>query len=215
MEYDRSAVIDHIQHNVDSELERVVYFYCRHDDNRRQTLEQLLRSVLRQLAIMDSDNVSTLSPSLHGAIVRDYTRKEKQGFASSTLILSETVDLLVCLSKVWPQITVIIDGLDEASKETRAKFFEIFRIIMIRSINLWKVMVSSRRSPEIENVKGDALEISIADPDNKDDIIHYLNEEIISLVDSKQLLAGNVDRELRDLIIDTLSKRASGMYDFF
>jgi hypothetical protein len=115
-----SIIIDDVSSSIITTVnaERLSYFYC-NKASRSTELENvstILRSIVRQLSRFGNGPIMDL-------VIKEY--KEKSG--AGHLNRRECVDIIQKLTSLYPMTTIIIDGLDEAPKDTRTELLADIR----------------------------------------------------------------------------------------
>ena len=184
-----------------------IYFYCTRNpaEPERAIPHKILGSLVRQLACSPSD-APILEP------VRDlYKDREQNGFAAGPLTLEESTALTIELSEGRPLTAIIIDALDECDLSSRGDLLEALSRIIHDSRGLVKILVSSRADADIVSHFSECLNLRIEASQNQDDIEYYIDFQVEDLVKRKNLLYGNVSKELKQTIQTVLREQAQGM----
>lgn len=175
----------------------VICIYCNYKEKEDQTTVKLIASVLQQLlqtkAVL-SDRVETL----YQQHINRRTRPT----------LHELSTLLRSVAGCFSRIFVVVDALDEVS-ETETRESILAEIHELQSIHpTTSLMVTSRHDTTIDReFEGtERCEIRASDEDVK----RYLTTQI----SRGGRLARHIkdDPNLRDVILNTLTKNAHGMY---
>lgn len=134
-----------------------------------------------------------------------YDQKRQTAFASGKLKLEESQLILADLFRIYPQITLVVDALDECDKNTRSDFIDVLNKLVDNSPKPLKILISSRRDGDISChfEKGQNLDISAVD--NRDDIVTFVNHEI------EKPWRVEISSELKKLICTTLVDQSEGM----
>jgi hypothetical protein len=186
----------------------LAFFYCSRNtaEPNRSIPKLILASLARQLS-----NVKPEQPLLQPAL-QLYEHRKARGFASRSLIIPETRDLIIQLTKCYPRITLIIDALDECDPETRFELLEALQMILQASKNVVKIFISSRSDQDIVFHLTDYPNLEISSERNGDDIAYFVEEETKRLIQKGRLLRYSRSRkEMEELIIRQVIKGASGM----
>ena len=189
-----STVIDDLEHKFwDDRTSAIAYVYCNFKRKDEQKIEDLIASLLKQLA--------QVRPSLPVAIQQLYDRHAPKRTRPTLEELSQALHSVV---SEHSRVFIVVDALDECqtSDDCRARFLSTLFDLQVRSkINLF---ATSRVIPDIsERFEGSPhLEVRASDFD----IRRYLEGHIAEL--------GAVVTEkndLRDAIIDTITGAVHGM----
>ena len=145
------------------------------------------------------------------AIVDEYKLEEKKGFPSGPLSLTRCQELILSVSHIYPEITLIIDALDECNPQKRIDFF--FSLGEIRQLApCVRVFISSRRDRDITLHFQNTPNVSIRSRDNREDIERFLRNEINDSIERGKLLGGDITHSLKSEIMEKLEADANGMY---
>jgi hypothetical protein len=184
------------------------FFYCSRNtaEPTRSDPKVILASLARQLS-----NIEPEQPLLQPAI-QIYKKKEAQGFASGSLKIEESRDLIVQLTEYSPLTTIIIDALDECNPEKRADLLEALEVILSDSKNIVKIFISSRNDQDIVFHLKHHPNLEISSDKNSNDIKYFVNTETKRLIQKGKLLKYSTSRkEMEKLIVRQVIKGASGM----
>lgn len=169
----------------------IAYIYCNFRRQDEQKLDNLLASVLKQLA--------ESQPSLSSTMKDLYNRHETKRTRPS---LKEISDTLQVVAKSFARVFVIVDALDECQVSSRSDFLtEIFSLQTKCGSNIF---ATSRFMPDIsERFIGMRLKIQASNQD----VQRYLNGHMSQL-------PGCVLRssELQDEIKSKIIEAVDGMY---
>jgi hypothetical protein len=175
---------------------RTAYFHCDYSDLETLGAAQILGALSRQLLeLIDIPSCVAEEPCFsHG------NRPLKPQEASR--ILSSAIS-------VYTAVYVIIDGLDECSKDDQAELLRALGEHTSLTGVLVKVFISSREPTGDVNSFGIPRTISISVASSSPDISTYVQGSVSSLRQSGKL---NVqDERLVNEIIQTLCEKAQGM----
>lgn len=122
--------------------------------------------------------------------------------------MEESQSVLADLFQMYPQITLVVDALDECDKKTRLDFIDILDKLIAESSKPLKILISSRRDSDIKHHFEDGPNLSIRAVDNRADIKIFVRHEIAA---SDRFWQGEISPKLKELICDTLVERSQGM----
>jgi hypothetical protein len=188
-----------------------VFFFCSRNtaEPGRSNPEAIIASIVRQLSSLQP-GLPLLSP-----VITTYLKKEAEGFASGKLRLDESCALIIQLIEHYPLTTIVIDALDKCDPERRADLLETLETILRESPHLVKIFVSSRDDQDIVCHLKDYPNLDITSDRNMDDIASFVRAETQDLIKKRKLLRYSNDKDkLEKLIVDQVTKGASGMYVF-
>jgi hypothetical protein len=143
-----STIIDHMSQYCEGDsANRVVYFYFDFANNKKQTVANLLKSVIYQL-IASERVIPDSAASLHSRC---------NGLQEPNL--DELVEVVLAEVSQIGRTFLMVDALDECPKEERRVFFETFVKRSLPS-NL-NVLIASRKEPDIEAALGQSFSRTI------------------------------------------------------
>ncbi|KAJ8070934.1 hypothetical protein OCU04_001292 [Sclerotinia nivalis] len=172
----------------------IAYLYCNFRRHHEQKFDDLLSSLLKQLA--------ACQPSLPDDIINIYN-KHKYGRTNPSP--EEISKILQSVTALYSKVFIIVDALDECQMTdgSRERFLsELFNLQTTRQLSLF---VTSRYVPEIKERFNDSLMLEIRA--NDQDVGRYLDGHISQL-------PGYVLRssELQDEIKSEIIKAVDGMF---
>ena len=132
----------------------------------------MLSSLVRQLSTTRDDG------TIQALIFQSYDQERQIGFASGKLKFEQSLSLLARLINIYPQVTLIIDALDECNRHTRTKLIDALDKVVLESTSLLKVFISSRPDGDIKHRFGTGPNMEIRATDNRDDIALYVNNRL-------------------------------------
>lgn len=162
----------------------------------------ILSSFVRQLSTPRNNDV------IPRCTVQMYNRKRQRAFASGKLGLEESQTLLADLFQIYPQITLVVDALDECDKWTRLDFIDKLNKLIVESSKPVKILISSRRDTDIQRCFEGGPNLEIRAIDNRDDITTFVDHEITTNGKYWQV---EISVELKELICSTLVEMSGGM----
>jgi nucleoside-triphosphatase THEP1 len=187
----------------------LAYFYCARTANEpeRADPDELLRSILEQLSSSGED-LPIREPVAKAFIAK---KKEARGTKLEKLGLEETEEIILELLEDNPA-TIVIDGLDECDPARRQDLLNALRKIIKDSNSIFKVFVSSRDDHDLVHRLSQTPNLYIHATDNEKDIRRFVKWRLDEAIDKERLLCGKVSRNLRDIIVEELIKKARGMF---
>ncbi|KAF8252084.1 hypothetical protein K440DRAFT_19197, partial [Wilcoxina mikolae CBS 423.85] len=184
--------------------EKMAYFYCNKAEEDRREPKSILNTLVQQLSLIE-DNL--LRP-----IVDIYLDRKTIGQLSSSLSLTESKNLLVQLSDIYPRTTICIDARDEVDKEKRIELLESLKYVINNSKNLVKIFATTRMDPDILYQFKIFPRIELQPDDNVNDINQFIETKVDGVIKDGLLLGGDVRPELKDEICVILRNRSKGMF---
>jgi hypothetical protein len=169
-------------------------FYFSFSDKRKQTYEDLLRSIILQLG-QEEPALSKLS---------DYKGSYGSGRAMG---LHDLEDLLQCCLDCYDEAYLMFDAFDECSKEERQRVLNYLAQLSDK-LDRVHTLTTSREEVDIHDcmVDMEAEEMSLAAHVVENDIRRYIASELANDARLKRF-----DSTLKDLIETELSQRSDGM----
>ena len=195
-----SKVIDSLQESLNelSNDETLAYFYCDRNQIDRQDPELLLRSLVRQLSVTQTEEM------IQPLISQRYYQERKNGFATGELKFEESLALLAQLIQSYPQVTLVIDALDECDKLTRVRLIDALDRLIEESSSLLKIFISSRPDGDIKDRFALGPNMEIRATDNRVDIIKFVNNKLEDSIPWtwKRQVSASLKVEIAEVLID-------------
>ena len=193
-----SLVIDRLRDEYVGQKVAISFVYFDYQDQRNQSPENVIASLLRQIA--------SQNPVLPNPLLKLYMKFGEQDRRPQIQDLELTL-LDVCQD--FDQVFITIDALDECDERTSRKRFLLFLAELQQTPSI-RLFVTSRPYPEdIQKAFGQApqivVEASVAD------LRKYLRRRI-----EESDTAGIVDEDFKQHLVETIAKGAQKMYaDYF
>lgn len=182
----------------------VAFFYCKRDEGPRRNRHQILLTLLKQLACPDTETI-------YVQVLDAYNEEQKDPSSRKELSMKAVKDLLMKLLGCHQVPVIILDALDECSKDTRSDLIGDLLSFVKNSSCTVKILVSSRLSLDIEDSLQNSPHVRIEARDNAEDIKRYVETELDSRIKSRKLLRGDVEPSLKQHIQEVLLRDAHGM----
>lgn len=193
-----STIIEHLS-NVTRPDQVLLYFYFDFNDTNKQTLDNLLRSLLNQLYQRQPDTRRTLDrlwESTRGGIQH----------LSKTLLS----DVLLVILRKLNDFSIVLDALDEST--TRYDVLAWLRNVLEAKCFACRILVTGRREEDIESALQRWIRpqyrISIRRHDINKDIRAYVGHTVRN---SEELVRWHQMPKVQDEIETELVDRADGM----
>ncbi|KAK4656916.1 hypothetical protein QC762_0040510 [Podospora pseudocomata] len=190
-----SVVVDHLGSKFHNDPKiGIAYIYFNFQRQDKQTIDDLLASVLKQIA--------ESQPSVPGS-VKDLF--DKHMFKRTRPLLDETLRVLQSVAATCSRVFIVVDALDECqtSEGCRRRFLsELFNLQKMHGINIF---ATSRSITEI--VDRFKTSISLEIRASTADVAQYLEGHISQLPSFVQQ-----DRRLREEITAGISEAVDGMF---
>ena len=186
-----------------------VYFYFSRNsaEPARSDPEAILASLARQLSCLEPGE-SLLQPSIDL-----YRKRELEGFASGLLRLEETCALLMQLVEKYPQVTIVLDALDECDSKKWRDMLKALDRILKESSNLVKIFVSSRNDQDIVLRLRDYPNLEIDSNRNSGDIDVFVKTRVQELIEDGDFLQHTGFRtEMKEFVVKKVIEGAGGMW---
>jgi hypothetical protein len=180
----------------------LAYFYCDRNQSDRRDPIFILNSFVRQLSVSKKDG------SIQPSIIKLYKQKKSTGFASGILGIEESRDILLQQVQSYPQITLVVDALDECNKQTRTQLVDILDMLVSQSPNLVKIFISSRPDQDIKHRFEGGSNMEIKATDNRNDIAKFVADKMDN---SPPYWRSQIGPDLRKEICETLVDKSEGM----
>ncbi|KAI9686996.1 MAG: hypothetical protein M1822_002749 [Bathelium mastoideum] len=189
----------------------LAFFYCSRNtaEPTRSDPRVVISSLARQLSISRAES---LEPSLLEPVVQLYEKKEAKGFASGFLTITENCKLIARLTEFYSHTTLIIDALDECSRDKRSELLDALETILEASQNIVKIFISSRNDQDLVRSLKHYPNLEINSDKNGADIASFIAVETERLIQKGKLLRYSASvEEMKSLIISQVIKGAAGM----
>src|SRR5436305_4584136 len=121
----RCQLIEWLSRNL-PQSDKLAYFYCSKSNQQRQDPVDVVRSLLRQLALNSN------SSALPKVVDEEYKRREEDGSLEESLSGEQWCKILNGVVEVLPRVVIVIDALDQCSN-------------FYRLLSLLKSVVSTQR----------------------------------------------------------------------
>jgi len=169
----------------------VASVYCNYKEENNQTAINLLASVWMQLA-----HDSEISPDVHELYQSCVSRGTRPNLKEVSVVLQFKMN-------EFSRLFVVVDALDECSTTEIVFIQELLKLHP--ALNLF---VTSRHAPD--TIQSFKYAISIEITANSTDIYSYVASRAKSDPNLARLTTG--DARLQEIIIDTVTSNAKGMY---
>lgn len=196
-----SATIEKLKGTVD----KLAFFYCKRDEEDRRDRNKILLSLVKQLACPANGT------GIHIQITDIWNAEQKDPFARKQIPADASLKLLLGILETYQTSVLILDALDECSKESRSFILKDLLSLIAKSNARVKVFISSRHSLDIEDRLRNLPHVCIEATDNAIDIENYVKTELTVRIEDGRLLRGNVSQDLRTHIERVLIAGANGM----
>ncbi|KAH6721991.1 hypothetical protein BKA61DRAFT_666739 [Leptodontidium sp. MPI-SDFR-AT-0119] len=204
-----TKVVDDVYQRLDDPQneEGLAYFYC--DANRSSHRKPLaiLRSFVKQLsAPLSSSDDRRIMP----VVAEMYRSKRARGFPSDGLTFEESESALLELVNSYPQVTLVVDGLDECDHETRQELMVAMEKLRLADSGLLKIFLASRNDTDLADAYQGGYHIEVCSDDNKNDIETFVEFKLSGNKWCQKYLLSSVRRN----IIDMFKRKGRGMFQW-
>ncbi|KAG5751994.1 hypothetical protein H9Q70_005388 [Fusarium xylarioides] len=204
-----SVIVDSLRTTWASQPESTpfAYFYCLESESEpeRSSADGILRSILRQLAITETQ--SDVRDFFHSDFQRRSRSARLQGMDLPKLSRKECVDRIIQVANEDP-ITILLDGVEQVEDESCDTLLQSLSDIMSRSENVVKVLVTSRNSLDILSSLSTAKEIIVTADHVHDDMAQFITQRI----DDAKLISGRLSPNNRSCLTKELLDGAGEMF---
>lgn len=205
-----SAVIDELLNTAVSQASSApfAYFYCLNTDSEpeRSSAGEVLRSVLRQLAITDTSTRPRVRCLLESEFEKQSKSARLSGLDLPRLKTKHCVDLITKLVNDDP-VTIVLDAIDEIHDDTRFRLIDALNRIMKDAANLVKIFLTTRTDGEILSSFPAAKTVVTTSTNVRRD----MEEFILGELDNARLMDGCISSEVRAELADALLNGAGEM----
>ncbi|THY92784.1 hypothetical protein D6C93_05837 [Aureobasidium pullulans] len=189
----------------------IAFFYCSKNPGELERADpcQILRTLAKQIALSE-DQTGILAPviSIHK---NKRIQAEQDGLSPLSLNLSECKKLILELTAMTPA-TIIINAIDECNSITRHQLLTALEEILIHSHKPVKILVSSQKARDIDVRLDKFACIMVNEKQNKNDIDAFVDLQVATAIESKQMLAGRVSLDLSNRVASILKTKAKGSF---
>lgn len=182
----------------------IIFFYCNYQEASRRNVASILNTLLKQL--------SAKLPALDQDLVSAFDTSRLVGNSTASLTLTHTGELFRSALARFKTTYVIVDALDECSKEERQTFVRFFSRQLLPEGNYLKIFLTSRYTDDLHRTLEDSQSYRIDADDTANDIKPFVAAKVVELIESGEILEGNVPQPLKQDLIDALTEKADGMY---
>lgn len=189
----RSMVIDDLRNSFPSHGFTLAFLYFDYQDQERQTLSNMLSSMLRQIVAMMLEIPKSVADAY-----------EKFPSSGSHLLTHDLEKMILETVEIIPRAYIVIDALDECDESRcRRPFFRfISRLAQAQAVRLF---VTSRQCYyDINTFFSTYPQIKIQAHDN--DLRRYMYQEL-----DHAAMDDIIDKDFASMIVETVLTRAQGM----
>ncbi|KAH0566013.1 hypothetical protein GP486_000585 [Trichoglossum hirsutum] len=195
-----TMVVDHLTATAATGGSVVAHFYCDYSEPDTLTAVAILGCLIKQLL----EKVD-ISDGIAGRIDQCY----KCGAGKPTA--DELITILLAVMRLFTEVYIIMDGIDECESQEREDIFSIIRQLAGFGGCVAKAYISSREEIDIKKSFAGYRQIHISEADVMLDINSYVKRVVEEKVQARKLVVR--DYSLVGTVIDALSRGARGMYE--
>ncbi len=184
-----SFIIEKLQ---ESKQGPVVYFYCKHNQPEKRTLNSIVRGLLTQLVKIDDDLLA-------------YIYDECASVDETKLDSTSTLEELLGLAFASQNTTfVVLDGIDECGRDEETEIVNWFQSIILQSnshgpVGVIRLLCISQRDGNLDRLLAKAPSVSLENKEHQGDIEAYtrqnagkIRENFDITLDEERSIAQNV-----------------------
>lgn len=189
------------------------FVYCADSEAERErsSPDDILRSILRQLAINGRSNSPEVRASLLSSYEQHAAQAKVDGMPMPKLRASECLRLILDLAAEDP-LTIVVDAVDEIKKDDRHTLLAALSQLVAGADNVIKVLLTSRDDAQIFELVPSARRIGITPQETRTDLEAFVHQYLDQAVAQKRLLNGNVSPELISKLHGALVPEAGEMF---
>lgn len=177
----------------------IAFFYCNQGDPHHRTAENILRCYVKQLCKSKTDG------AIQQVIVDKYNQNCSNGNPPRTLNDEESKEYLQKLFAAFPQVMLILDGLDECPEEEQDNVVFHLNSLVKWSLTKLKVLICGRSNARSTHQLEKKIRLSIDASDNQQDIRKFVEWRVSNH-------RGNpIPETLKGEIVNTICKNSDGM----
>jgi hypothetical protein len=177
----------------------IAHYYCDYSEPDTLTAVAILGCLIKQL--LEKIDISD-------DIAKQIDRCYKCGTGKPTT--EELITLLLAVLRLFPELYVVIDGIDECESQEREDVFSIIRQLADFGGCVVKAFISSREEVDIKKAFARYRQIHVSEANVMSDIDSYVKGAVEVRVQTGKLVVR--DHSLVGTVIDALSHGARGMY---
>lgn len=193
-----SSVIDHIRKSYSGSIEDggFAFFYCNRQFQDHREASSILQSYVRQLSttLRSQDDIKE-------DLQTKCTAAKREG---SHLDEETCVEQLLDCANLYPQTTIVLDGLDECDEKNRKVLLAAVHKLLDESLNPLKIFIASRPTRDIERQISKEKSFRVDTLDNVKDIEIYVRQAVDEYEDWNDPEVFQVSPDTKKLIIKRL-----------
>ena len=183
---------------VETTTEGLAYFYCDYKDTTTQQTVNIIKSLVKHVAIQNERSCEDLQTLLE--------KNKQNGILESAPSVSKMVDIFLKMVGHYDCFYVIVDALDECPDDHRHEVLTVLKTVSTKAGNV-RVIYTSREEADIKEALAEFKPVRITA--NISDLELYVASEIQMRTSSGRLKIKH--SEVKEKIIDKLTHEADGM----
>ena len=194
-----SVVIDSLLATSSPSTAPFAYFYCADSqfESERSSPDEILRCILRQLAVDDGQNNEIRASA---SLLSTYECRAAEAKAKGQQLLKprvgDCVESILDLASQDP-LAIVIDAVDEIAECDRHRLLSALERIVAEAENVVKVLITSRNDGQVFALLPAARRIVVTQECAKEDMCAFVRRQLNDAVVQKRLLNGNIEAELQ------------------
>lgn len=183
----------------------IAYFYCDANRSSHNTSLAVLRGLVKQLSTPFQDaNAKSIIPT----VADIYRSKRSCGFPSDGLTVEDCEAILPSLINTYPQVILVVDGLDECDRKDRRAVVGILDDLLASADSLLKIFIASRNDTDLKDHYKGGCHVEICCRDNNDDIKSFVKSKL----EQDRWCQKHMRTDVRSQILETFGCKSQGMY---
>ena len=178
----------------------MAYFYCDYKDATTQQATNIIKSMIKHVAIQNEQSCEKLQLFLE--------KRKSEKTIDTYPSISDMLDMMLKMLGNYDRFYIVVDALDECTDDHRHEVLDILKSINTKANNV-HVIYTSREETDIGEAFNDFESVRITA--NIHDLELYVASEIGTRTSSGRLRIKH--SEAKERIIDSLTHKADGMYD--
>jgi hypothetical protein len=184
--------------------ETLAYFYCDANRSSHSSSLAILRGLVKQLStpLQAADDRSILQ-----AVADIYRTNQARGFPSNGLTIEDCGDILPALVNAYPQVTLVVDGLDECPRDDRHTLIVVLDKLLASTDGLLKIFIASRNDTDLAEHYHRGRHIAVSGSDNGEDIYRYVKFRM----EQDTWCHKHMSKAVRDQVLATFKRKSQDM----
>lgn len=188
--------------------EGFAYFYCNKQERMRSEPKEILRNLIRQLAIGPWKK-NGRDGSIHVMVHALWEKSQREGISST---FAQWEACLLGLIDAYPRTTIVVDGLDECDRTQRRNLVNLLTALASRrekDSKPVKIFISTRPEDDILELFNNCPTIRMQDKQRASDIETFVRARI-----SQHSEWSSMELDFRNFLTSTLLEKSGDMFLF-